>query len=237
MYSRICEYFPNVSPQRCTGGKVPNAFKTFFKTKPEKLCISLSGGVDSMVSSWCLKQLLPSTQIIAIHINYNNRDTSQTEEEFVQWWCKQINIECICVFMDIQRETYMHKDRNYYERTTHALRFDAYAVHNCPIVLGHNYDDCIENVITNISSGKHKDNLYGMSAVSVVSDVTLYRPLLNVSKKDIIAYAHRAYVPYLQDSTPAWSRRGKLRDTLIPTLNNIEPSFLPKLMKMVSSNQ
>ena len=232
-FDNICEYFPNASCVRCTGGKVPNAMKTFFgKTHVDKLCVSLSGGVDSMVTSWLLKQLLPNTHICAIHINYNNRDTSDKEADFVKWWCTQINIECKVINMDIKRDDYMHKDRNFYERETHKLRFEAYANEKCPVVLGHNYDDCIENVITNIASHRSLQNLKGMSLVSHVNNVTLYRPLLNIAKKDIVAYAKRAYVPYLQDSTPSWSRRGKLRDILIPTINKIEPSFIKGLMNI-----
>jgi tRNA(Ile)-lysidine synthetase-like protein len=232
-YHTICEYFPNTRPLICTGGKVPNACKTFFgKCEIPKLCISLSGGVDSMVVSWTLKQLLKDTELHALHINYNNRETSTNEAEFVRWWCDTIGISMTLVNIDIKREEYMHHDRNYYERRTHKIRFDGYAAQNCPVILAHNYDDCIENVITNIASQRSLDNLKGMSMISNVSDVVLYRPLLDVAKKDIINYARRAYVPYLQDSTPSWSRRGKLRDVLIPTLNKIEPSFIKGLMKL-----
>lgn len=148
-FADICEFFPNTEPLRCTGGKVPNAFKTFFsKSEISKICISLSGGVDSMVSSWILKQLLPKTEILALHINYNNRETSDHEEKFIKWWCNMIDIECKIVNMELKREDYMKHGRNYYERETHRLRFDAYYIENCPIVLGHNYDDCVENIIS-----------------------------------------------------------------------------------------
>ena len=136
--------------------------------------------------------------------------------------------------MTLKRDDFMKHNRNFYERETHKLRFEQYRKLQCPILLGHNYDDILENIITNISSSSHKDNLKGMSEISEINNVCLYRPMLNISKKDIIAYAKRTNIPYLKDSTPTWSRRGKLRDTVIPTLNKIEPSFLKNLVKLVT---
>jgi tRNA(Ile)-lysidine synthetase-like protein len=231
----ICEHYSNKQPMLCTSGKVPNAYKTFFRSrKYNKICISLSGGVDSMVSSWLLKQTLPSTQISAVHINYNNRETSELEAEFVKYWCKLLNIECSITDLNLKRENYMKHDRHYYENYTKKIRFQMYELQNCPVVLGHNYDDCVENVITNIASHKHNDNLKGMMSESCIDNVTILRPLLDISKSDIIAYAKYTNVPYLQDSTPSWSRRGKIRDHIIPTLNTIEPSFISGLMRYIS---
>ena len=232
----ICEYYPNLPPCKCTKGKVPHSIKTFFKSNENNiLCISLSGGVDSMVTSWLIKQLCKNTEIYALHINYNNRETSDQEELFVKEWCEKIDIKFHSTKMHIKRDDYMKSDRQFYEKTTNTLRFDAYKTMNCPIVLGHNYDDCIENVITNISSHRSESNLKGMTEISTINNVILYRPLLNVAKKDIIAYAKKTHVPYLQDSTPKWSRRGRLRDIFIPTVSSIEPAFIKGLMNLINA--
>ena len=57
-FNDICEYCPNEKPKICTGGLIPNNFKTVLKNIPrdKRIGISLSGGVDSMISSWILKQ-------------------------------------------------------------------------------------------------------------------------------------------------------------------------------------
>ena len=235
-FESLCEYTTKEDPKICTSGKVPNAFKSFFKDyKPQKLAISLSGGVDSMVCSWVLAQLLPKCDLHAIHINYGNRDSCNNEVRFVTWWCQKINIRLHVFTMPLVRVDYMKSNRNHYEKTTQLLRFKAYKDLLCPIVLGHNYDDVVENVITNIASSKNKDNLYGMSTLSVLHDVSICRPMLKVSKKDIINYAKHTNVSYLKDSTPSWSRRGKLRDVLIPTLNSVEPSFIKNLMNICAN--
>jgi tRNA(Ile)-lysidine synthase TilS/MesJ/uncharacterized protein (DUF924 family) len=59
------------------------------------ITISLSGGVDSMVSTFVLavlSQLLGTFQLQAAHLNYLNRKVSTDEANFDVWYCKQLDI-------------------------------------------------------------------------------------------------------------------------------------------------
>ena len=71
----------------------------------DKLIVSLSGGVDSMVIASCAHFLGMKT--ICVHINYNNRDESVLEAEFLRQWCEYNQIfhfEYINI-LDLKRET------------------------------------------------------------------------------------------------------------------------------------
>jgi tRNA(Ile)-lysidine synthase TilS/MesJ len=46
--------------------------------------------------------------------------------------------------------------------------------------------------------------------------------MLNIDKKEIIAYANKNNLDYLCDSTPKWSVRGKIRDHIRPSIENIQ---------------
>jgi tRNA(Ile)-lysidine synthase TilS/MesJ len=46
----------------------------------------------------------------------------------------------------------------------------------------------------------------------------MWRPFLNIEKKYIISYAIANKIPFLYDSTPKWSVRGKIRDIIKPAL-------------------
>ena len=61
----------------------------------KNLIISLSGGVDSAVLIVLLKEikLKDDINIIAVHINYNNRNETKTEEQFLRVWCKNNNFK------------------------------------------------------------------------------------------------------------------------------------------------
>ena len=247
-YKEICEYCPEEKIKICTGGNIANTFKTMIKNiESEKIAISLSGGVDSMISSWLLKQICKKSEIFAIHINYNNRISSIQEMEFVKEWCQEIDLECKIINIEHLRRININDKitcyennkeicRREYEEKTKNIRFSAYEDLNCRIVLGHNKDDLIENIITNICNNKLKQ-LGGMKKSSIINNVHIERPMLNISKQEIYDYAKRTNIPYLNDSTPAWSRRGKLRDSFVPIIKEIEPNFINGLHNLLEQNK
>jgi hypothetical protein len=88
-------------------------------------------------------------------------------------------------------------------------------------MLGHHRGDLRENVLSNAHKGCGPLDLSGMTAVSKNDGVTIYRPLLPLEKKYVFDYAHTFGVPYFKDTTPHWSTRGKLRNKLLPLLQEI----------------
>ena len=55
------------------------------KANCKTFAISLSGGVDSMVLATIIKYL--GYNIVALHINYNNREETKSEQIFLEKWC------------------------------------------------------------------------------------------------------------------------------------------------------
>ena len=208
----------------------------FFDTIPktQKIIISLSGGVDSMICSYILKSL--EYDFIAIFINYNNRKESFKEEHFVRWWCYHMNIPLyVRKITEINRNKNM---RDFYEKITQKIRFDMYKKFpDRHVVLGHNKDDCIENIFTNIKKQVSLDNLFGMEKSSIKHNVTILRPMLDLSKKSIMELANKFNIPYLFDSTPNWSERGKMRDNLIPMLNKFDKKIIHGLINLTKFNK
>ena len=191
------------------------------------LILSLSGGVDSMVCSYLLSQQKIPYQ--AVHINYGNRSTANAEEAFVRDWCSYLDVPLVVRrITEIQRDPcMMHNLRDVYESYTRRVRFGAYATvdPHALVILGHNKDDCFENIMTNIANQSHYDNLIGM----YVHHENILRPLLHVPKAVIQAFAIYHHIPHLPNSTPPWSQRGQIRSQIIPVLNAWDPQFVPGL--------
>ena len=188
----------------------------------ETIAVSLSGGVDSMVALCILQKY--HKNIIAIHINYNNSETSNDELDFINYYCNYLNVKLLSRTIDeIKRKQCLNNGlRDLYEDITKKIRFDMYKLSNAKyILLGHNKDDCFENIITNISNKANYDNLLGMSTLSYIDNISIWRPMLDIKKSEIIAYANNNNIPYLGDSTPKWSMRGKIRDNVRPVLDNL----------------
>lgn len=211
--------------------------------KHELVILSISGGVDSMICSTLFKPFKA-----AIHINYCNRETSNNEEEFVKAWCNYMQIPLyIRRITEIQRNSCMNNDmRQVYESYTRNVRYCTYKyVHSMiidsnseykniipSIILGHNKDDCLENIFTNISNQNHYDNLNGMTEISIQDGIQFLRPLLNISKDEIRAFANINNIPHLPNSTPEWSTRGQIRNKIIPALNNWNKCFVKNMFPL-----
>jgi tRNA(Ile)-lysidine synthetase-like protein len=201
------------------------------------IIVSLSGGVDSNVLLYILKQYY--NNIIAVHVNYNNNKTSKLELKFVKTYCSSLNIKLYHrTINEINRNSCRNNGlRDIYEDITQKIRFDLYKqVANEPFVaLGHNKDDCFENIITNIIQKKNYNNLYGMNNISLRNEITFWRPLLNVSKKEIIQFAFNHNIPFLQDSTPKWCMRGKIRDCVNPCFNKFDTKLKPSMFNLADN--
>ena len=203
----------------------------------DTIIVSLSGGVDSNVLLYILKQYY--NNIIAVHVNYNNNTTSKLELQFVKTYCSSLNIKLYHrTINEINRNSCRNNGlRDVYEDITQKIRFDLYKqVNNKPFVaLGHNKDDCFENIITNVLQKQHYNNLYGMDIISVRNEITFWRPLLNVAKKDIIQFALNNNIPFLKDSTPKWCMRGKIRDSLNHSFNKFDKNLIPSIFNLADN--
>jgi tRNA(Ile)-lysidine synthase TilS/MesJ len=166
-----------------------------------------------------------------VTINYHNRIEQDLEVKMVNKWLQLLNIEHhVKVITEIVRPR--DKNRDFYEKVTKNIRFNTYKKVQGIVILGHNRDDTLENIFSNIKKNKSYDNLLGMSIYSVEKEVELLRPLLNISKKDIIDFAIKYKIPFVYDSTPKWSERGKMRDILIPQIKEFDKSILDGLIEL-----
>ena len=87
--------------------------------------------------------------------------------------------------------------------------------------MGHIQDDIIENIFTNSMKGGNLLDLEVMKSESKIHGINLYRPFLGFRKDVIYEFAHKFNVPYFLDTTPKWSRRGKMRNEIFPLLDSV----------------
>ena len=201
------------------------------------ICLSLSGGIDSMVLLDLL--LRANKRVIAIHVNYNNRVESKLEEEFLRIYCEAHGVEFICHSFDFKRGSI---NRSIYENITKKIKFGVYKSilqkYNAEnILLAHHKDDIIENIFTNFCRGDNFLNLSVIKEYSTILGVNIHRPLLNFYKDDIYNYAHYYEVPYFLDTTPDWSVRGKFRRKILPELFNTFPGLKSNLLGIAKESE
>lgn len=222
-------------PRSATGAEKIQTIDHRISIHHHNVIVSLSGGVDSMICLKLLHQISlrkPEMNLVAVHINYGNRESADEEEEVCRHYCHKLGIKLFVRHItEIKRDRSF--DRDFYEEITRKIRFNAYQeFENYAVVLGHNRDDSLENIFSNIRKQIHYDNLLGMREESNENGVTILRPLLQTSKSTIVDLAIKNGIPFVYDSTPDWSDRGKMRDQLIPSIKEFDPNILDGLITM-----
>jgi tRNA(Ile)-lysidine synthetase-like protein len=191
--------------------------------------VSLSGGVDSMVVLAILIRLskIYKFNIYACSINYNLRDEQSDEIKFIEKYCNTHNVKLyIASISGYSRKKEESGPRTEFEEESRKIRFDLYTEvmnkHNCTgIFVGHHKDDIIENIFTNSMKGGNLLDLEVMKVISNIHNVNIYRPYLDYHKISIYELAHKYQIPYFLDTTPTWSRRGKMRNEIFPLFDSI----------------
>jgi tRNA(Ile)-lysidine synthetase-like protein len=192
------------------------------KYKLNNITVSLSGGIDSMVSIFVLKKLKNRLKekfnfelnLNAFHLIYGNRKESFNEFLMIEKYCQILDVKLYS--FEIKGITRKFTNREFYEKITRDIRFKCYQKLNSNILLGHILDDVIENIWTNLSHGTDLFYLKKMYDFSIIDNVNLLRPLLETDKELIKQYAKLANIPYTKNTTPEWSNRGKMRNKFIP---------------------
>jgi hypothetical protein len=137
-YSEINDILDKNS-YRETDDYIGSIYEEFSKNIPKTyngpLTVSISGGVDSMVCLFLLKQLCNNNDEIqpqAIAINYKNRKEQDIEIYMVNKYCCDLNIPLyVREINEISRTR--DGDRQFYEEITRTIRFNAYQKMGGPI--------------------------------------------------------------------------------------------------------
>lgn len=219
---------------------VKSGLETFYDGR-KPLILSLSGGVDSMVLLDIFCKL--GIDFHCLHIDYRNRLETETEAKYLQSYCTMRNVPLTCYRMPIQRDD-KSLNRNAYERITKEKRFIEYNklceyLNTNIVCLGHHDDDVIENIICNILNNQSIGDLGKMhvkSGVEVEDGLQVVRLLIGKMKKDIYEYAEENKIFYFKDSTPKWSKRGQIRDNVLPQLENVFPGAREQLLRFNNIN-
>jgi tRNA(Ile)-lysidine synthase TilS/MesJ len=171
-----------------------------------------------MVMASILKHL--KIPFVAVHIMYGNRDESSQECEFISEYCRKLDIT-----LYVYRIQYLKRstsEREFYEEMTRDIRFNVYkavgeilGLKEIQVLLGHIQEDVIENIWSNLAKCQHLHNLKKMKVKEVYDKIVILRPFLNITKDIIYKESISLGIPYLKNTTPCWSNRGKFRERFI----------------------
>jgi len=208
--------------------------------KNSNILVGVSGGVDSVVlldSLLNLSQVFPMNIAVA-HLNHELRgDNSNGDAVFVKSFTEKFGLKFYSSSIDVK--SYANKYQLGIEEAARTMRYKFFTKVATNekydfVALAHNSNDSVETFFLNLFRGSGLTGLSGIPAKrNIAKSISVIRPMLNLSKKDIKAYAENRNLSWREDESNAENNflRNKIRNELIPI---IEKDYSPGILNVVS---
>lgn len=199
----------------------------------ENIIVGVSGGPDSMALITALYELSKCEEdfpnLYAVHVNHGIReDDAINDQKMVEKYCSSLGISCTSYIYDIPA---ISKDMGRsLEETGRIMRykvFDEVAKSICGddyetksyIAVAHHRDDVSETMLMNLFRGSGLDGLVSPRSISG----RIIRPLLCVTKNDILNYLDASDINYAIDYTNGEldCTRNIWRNKVIPSIREV----------------
>ena len=193
-----------------------------------KYIVALSGGADSVSLLFVLKHLEHELGIgvEAAHCNFHLRGAeSVRDEEFCKQLCERLSVPLHLIHFDTQAYADLHSVS--IEMAARDLRYGYFEnlrrdIKAQDICVAHHRDDSVETVLLNLVRGTGLRGLRGIKP----RNGNIIRPLLSLSREDIVQYLGALGESYVTDSTNLHNdvKRNKIRLDVMPLLRELNPS-------------
>jgi tRNA(Ile)-lysidine synthase len=215
------------------------------------LLAAVSGGADSVAMLHALVRLrdaslesgaalYPRFRLCCVHVNHNLRgEESRGDAEFVATLCKQWDVPCRLETVEEGSIEKKAKDSNCgieaaAREARHTIFQNTASLDKADkILIAHNRDDLLENILIRILRGSGPAGLAPLKKESG----NILRPLLSLSRAGILSYLALNNIIYRVDSSNNDENffRNKVRLRLIPLLESYFPSWKKNLFQFAET--
>lgn len=196
-----------------------------------RVIVGVSGGADSVALLdilHCLKY-----ECVVAHCNFHLRgEESNRDAFFVEEFCERYKLKYERI--DFDTEAYAATHSVSIEMAARELRYNWFeqlrVIHLAgKIAVAHHRDDSVETILLNLIRGTGIRGLTGIAA----QNGYVIRPLLSVSRQEILDYLKDRKLSYVDDSTNNEDlyTRNKIRLNIIPLLETINPSAKESIIR------
>lgn len=202
-----------------------------------------SGGADStaLLNMLALYGKLHGAPIYAAHINHGIRgEEADRDEEFCRQTCAALGIELFVLRADVPAIAKESGDS--IETAARQVRYDFFDSvmkdRGIPLLAtAHNADDNLETMLFNLVRGSSLSGIKGIPEARSCSYGTVIRPILSMSKADILSFCEANSLSYVTDSTNTDTdyTRNKIRAEIIPLLCEINGGAIRNSARLASA--
>jgi len=208
--------------------KLSNANANSTISSTQGLCVAYSGGLDSTVLLHVAKTFCKNNNIAlsAAHVNHGISKHAETWQKHCEEQCAELNIPFATQSLSLKKRPQHSLEAD--ARDARYSILDSLAQPNSIVVLAQHQDDQAETFLLQLKRGA---GVKGLAAMPVImarkSGVQYLRPLLEATRADILLYARRHKLTWIDDESNqdiAYDRNF-LRNQVLPLLTQRWPSF------------
>ena len=193
--------------------------------------VGLSGGADSVALLLILREL--GYRVEAAHCNFRLRgEESDRDENFVKELCAKLKAPLHLIHFDTK--SYAEQHQVSIEMAARDLRYGYFRelckdISAADVCIAHHRDDAVETLLMNLLRGA---GIHGLTGIRPKIDF-VRRPLLCITRQEIVDYLDSIGQPYVTDSTnlEADVLRNKVRLRVLPLLEEIAPGAAANIDK------
>ncbi|MDT8428640.1 MAG: tRNA lysidine(34) synthetase TilS [Pseudomonadales bacterium] len=196
------------------------------------LQIAYSGGLDSTVLLVAVQRLLAADKALhaafhlqAIHVNHGLSPQASRWEQHCRSVCAQLGIALSSHQVELAIDS-----GDSVEEKARLARYRVFSEHlhedEC-LLMAHHRDDQLETFFLRLQRGAGVDGLAGMPHTRKLGKSQLWRPLLNLRRQELQAYAQALSLQWIEDESNADLRfdRNYLRQQLLPRVKDRWPGY------------
>lgn len=191
--------------------------------------LALSGGADSIALALMMKE--QGLDIHALHCNFHLRgEESDRDEKFVREFCQQHCIQLEVKHFDTLASAKEHKTS--IEMEARELRYAWFAeraiqLNAEAVCVAHHKDDQAETLLLNLIRGTGLKGLAAMHQDRTVNGLRILRPLLDITKDEILEFLSYRQQAFVTDSTNLErdALRNRIRLDVMPMLRELNPNI------------
>lgn len=201
--------------------------KSAYKARSTPLLVGFSGGADSTALLMSLKSLLSESQpLCAVHVEHGLRGSlSKKDAEHARHVCQLYGIDFRCEHVRVSRIAQLGLEGAARESRRSAFLTVAREIGADTLALAHNMDDQAETVLMRLFEGAGVRGISGMKWRTPFSSkgeegFRIIRPLLNVSRKEILEYLEAQSISWVEDEMNADESRlrNRIRKKIMPAV-------------------
>lgn len=214
----------------------------------DSILIALSGGADSVCLAHHLARIARrrNLRLAALHIHHGLRaQEADRDAAFSEKIAARLNLPFILERVQVSK--FARKERRSLEDAARVLRYRtlrsvARRLACDAVATGHHADDQAETFLLHLLRGKKVKGLGGMAPRRPLkegirgADIMLIRPLLDLSRREILAYLKAYGLKYRTDSSNREERftRNWIRRTVLPLLETRNPGLRANLLAIAA---